>query len=487
MNRRRFLLGASGAALALPRLESAFGAVTPPPKRLVVVVHRHGRVAGNGRNGQDNWSPRATTGALPATGDLSQLLAPLGAIRSELVTLDGIDNLVRHTTGNGDGHHSGARTFLTCVRPKADGTGGGPSLDFVAGQRLRASATQRAALVFPASPLGAEWEYDAPGFYGASGTPPALINSNPLSALNEVFGPPVPPVAPPQKTLQDRLVSRRASILDAVADSYEALHNQVSVADRVRLDQHATFIRGLETRFAAPTAPVQPACVRPAESAIPTYGASQISRGRLDGQVCPAQIENLVMSLACDVTRVASLHFELSYDPVYASEFTGPSPFDGSGNHHASIHQTPSLSDPQKGNLTQAFGFHGKMFVRLVNRLAAITETDGSRLLDNTLVLWVSDMGYGSAHNDFNIPVVMAGLRSAFPKGQGRHVVCTNRRSLGDLYAQVLRMLGGTDTTFGATGTVGSVAAGAGLNEGYGFDPTYITSTLPLHLGSIDL
>lgn len=500
IDRRKFLLGASGAALALPMLEafaprSAFGAVAPAPKRLVLVVHRHGRVAGNGRNGQDNWSPRTSTGAYAATGDLSAMLSALGAIRNEIVTVDGIDNLVRHTTGNADGHHSGARTFLTCMRHTSSGGGGGPSIDFVAGQRLRASPTQRASLVFPASPLAFEYQYDAPGFYGANGTPPTLLNSNPKAALLNVFGTALPttppPPVPPQKTLQDRLTGRRGSILDAVADSYEALHNQVSVSDRQRLDQHATFIRTLETRFSTTTPPPPPVagqgCLRPLDSAIPTYSSSQISRGRMDGQIIPSQIENLVMSLACDLTRVASLHFEHGYDPVFSSEFTGTSPFDGANNHHAIIHSTPSLSNASQPDLTKAFGQHGKMFTRLVNRLAEVTDVDGTRLLDNTLVLWVSDMGYGSSHFDFNIPVVMAGMKSAFTKGQGRHVVCTNRRSLGDLYAQVLRMLGGTDTTFGATGTVGSIAAGAGLNAGYGFEGGYVTSNLPLHLGTIDL
>ncbi len=493
IDRRRFLLGASGAALALPMLEAfaprqAFGAITAPPKRLVVVVHRHGRVAGNGRAGQDNWSPRTTSGALPATGDLSQMLAALGSIRNEIVTVDGIDNLVRHTTGNPDGHHSGARTFLTCMKPKADGTGGGPSIDYVAGLRLRASASQRSALVFPGSALALEYQYDAPGFYGVNGTPPILINSNPKTALTSVFGPPVVGMPPPVKTLQTRLIARRPGILDSVASSYEALHSQVGASDRARLDQHATFIRSLETRFAGSTGTVPSAsCLRPQEAQVPSYTSAQISRGRMDGELIPWQIENLVMSLACDVTRVASLHFELGYDPVFSSEFTGTSPFDGANNHHAMIHGTPSLSDTQRPNLTQAFGQHGKMFNRLVTRLAQVTDLDGTRLLDNTLVLWVSDMGYGSSHFDFNIPVVMAGMKGAFSKGQGRHVVCTPRRSLGDLYAQVLRMLGGTDQTFGATGTVGALAAGAALNAGYGFDGNYVNANLPLNLGTIDL
>ena len=74
----------------------------------------------------------------------------------------------------------------------------------------------------------------------------------------------------------------------------------------------------------------------------------------------------------------------------------------------------------------------------------------------------MSDLGYGSGHYCYNYPVVLAGMKSAFPKGQGRHVV-GQVNSLGDLYAQVLRMLGGTDATFGSTGTLSS-AVGLDIN-----------------------
>jgi hypothetical protein len=99
----------------------------------------------------------------------------------------------------------------------------------------------------------------------------------------------------------------------------------------------------------------------------------------------------------------------------------------------------------------------------------------------------VSDLGYGSGHYCWNYPVVLAGLRSAFPKGQGRHVA-GQVRSLGDLYAQVLRMLGRTDTTFGSTGTLSSAAGSTSIN----FNPTLgrsglINKDTPLHFGALDL
>ncbi|HVN32115.1 MAG TPA: hypothetical protein VMT45_09005, partial [Thermoanaerobaculaceae bacterium] len=129
---------------------------------------------------------------------------------------------------------------------------------------------------------------------------------------------------------------------------------------------------------------------------------------------------------------------------------------------------------------------YSKYFTKLIQRLAAIRESDGSRMLDNTLVVWVSDLGYGSGHYCYNYPVVLAGMKGAFPKGQGRHVV-GQVNSLGDLYAQVLRMLGGSDTTFGSTGTL-STAVGASTNLLPQMGrPGLINKDTPLHFGPLDL
>lgn len=500
IDRRRFLAGAGGAVLALPMLEAhaprvAYGASAAPPKRLVIFAHPQGRTVGNGRvessSMQDNWSPLSQTGELPsAETELSPLLASLGDLR-DIVTIDGVDNLVRHMTGNQDGHVPSELTCLTCALPTSDMTSGGPSIDWVAGQRLRASASQPSSLVFPASVLRGTYDYEHAIFYGEGGTAPALVESAPELAIRELFGDPTPASnePPPRKTLRDRLTARRGSILDAVAKDYLALSSRVSATDRERLEQHANFIRTVETRVASSGGgALAQGCERPDESRIPSYNRDDNKRGDLDEIVTPWIVENLVMSLACDVTRVANLHYCLHFDPTFASEFDGKSPLGGSQDWHSMIHDTPQVNAPNAPPLTQAFQYLTKLFGHLVQRLSEVSDTDGSSLLDNTLVLWVSDLGYGAAHHNFNIPVVLAGMPSAFQNGLGRHVVFENRRSLGDLYAEVLRMLGGTDTTFGATGTVGDTGLSDpdSLNAWSGYD-NFIKPSLPLHLGPLDL
>ena len=81
----------------------------------------------------------------------------------------------------------------------------------------------------------------------------------------------------------------------------------------------------------------------------------------------------------------------------------------------------------------------------------------------------------------------MAGMSGAFEQGQGRHVV-HDRRSMGDLWAHVLRMLGGDDMTFGATGTLGELGASLGIGDLnlYAGHPSLSADT-PLHSGPLDL
>jgi hypothetical protein len=148
----------------------------------------------------------------------------------------------------------------------------------------------------------------------------------------------------------------------------------------------------------------------------------------------------------------------------------------------------PSENAKSADDVRTAFQLWGRKFTQVVQRLAESEDVDGARLLDNTLVVWVSEMGYGADHLAWNVPIVLAGMKSAFPQGQGRHVV-EERRTMGDLGAQVLRMLGGDDTTFGSTGTLGDAAEAAGvarLETGSGFDG-HITKDTPLHTGALAL
>jgi len=515
MNRRRFLVGASGAMLALPFLEAlaprrAHAQAAQAPKRLVVMLTPGGRVVGRGHvvNGvrQDWWTPRTGSALLTSTGPLpagvSPMLAALEPVKDELVTVDGVDNVMRHASPDGDGHYSAGVTALTARAPTAS-RAGGPSLDFVAGSRLRSGPAMRESIVFHTTVWTVNGGNPGERFYGAAGGAPYLAhNANPATAIANVFqgfqsGPP-----PPQPTLREKLAARRPSLLDGTVGELNRLRSGLNAADRARLDEHTERVRSLELRLAAATPPPMRAssCAKPDERSVPTYGISnydlitkhpEYARGARDAQIAPIWIELLVQSLACDITRAAGLAFPYGDDPFFPSE-PGAEPLQG-GNWHTFVHGAPQVNGSGALALKAGFQFWAKMFTLLVQRLAQVQDSDGRRLLDNTLVLWTSEHGYAADHNNFNLPVVLAGLKDRFPNGQGRHVVQSQRRTTGDLYAQVLRLLGGSDQTFGETGTLGEAVTRGGRNPSSfdwhrdGDSPAVIGAATPLHTGGFDL
>lgn len=528
IDRRRFLTGAGGAMLALPMLEAfaprrAFAQAAPSPKRLIIFANEHGRCIGDGVE-FDLWSPGATSRALSSANmGPSPQLAPLAAILDKVVTFDGIDDVIRHATGNGDGHAAPSADAFTCRMPLGELgvdctcnlTAGGPSIDFVAGTRLRANAAQYPSILFPLSctEYPNDVFYTDGRFWTDTATHPFQVSSIPRNAIDTLFANVISPMMPPppQPALKDRLIARRTSILDSVTAALTSLKGRVNARDRMQLDHHADYIRTIEQRqmpMMNPP-PIGAACRPPDKNAAPevhpanydewqTMGGNPVwEDGSSDDQTMPYTIENLVQALACDVTRVAVL--SAGVDNTFAFQYpTGSNPVLANGGWHTSIHSIPhppcasggNCSDPNTVDaVVRGYQWFTQVFVRLVQSLEAVVEPDGSTLLDNTLVVWMSELGHGSVHSNFNIPVVLAGLGNTFAKG--RHIV-ENRRTLGDLHAHILRLLGtGNDMTFGETGTVGELATRFGVStsrliEDAGY-PGYISTSTPLHGGPLSL
>ncbi len=500
--RRGFLVGATGALIAIPVLEELSRgrarAQLVAPKRLVVMLHNGGRMAGNGRP-DDLWSPGSATRPLTAGVAPSMMLAALAPIADRIVTIDGVDNLIRHASGDGDGHFDADRTLLTCTKP-VDGRGGDASFDYVAGLRLRSGASQPASLVVPLSATPVDHEIDETRAWGAGGTPATKVSGNPREAIDDLFARVMPTgsTPPPAPTLAQRLARRRATAIDESRATVSALRGRVSQLDRDRLDRHLAMLDQIAMGLGSTTIPMGAACAPPSHDAAPhvvpetydeftrTGDVAAWRRGRSDSVTIPFQIDNVVQAFACDVTR--SLVLRNHDDPAWPDAFGGASPFEADGSVHTAIHATPRLAGGHGDDLMRGFQTWGGNFTRVVTRLGETPDVDGRTLLDNTLVVWMSEHGYGSEHETWNLPIVMAGMPDAFARGQGRHLV-TARRSTGDLYAKILRMLGGTDETYGPTGTIGSLATmwgNSNLQPDYGC-PGFISASTPLHAGDLDL
>jgi hypothetical protein len=146
----------------------------------------------------------------------------------------------------------------------------------------------------------------------------------------------------------------------------------------------------------------------------------------------------MVASLACNTTRVSTMQwadseakFLLNFAPLNLPE-----------HHHAYQHEKGF--NPEA--LAKIYNWYAGNFAYLLKQMDAVKEGDTS-LLDNSLVLWVSEIQHPDDHNQTNMPFVIAG------KAQGK--IKTGRwlkvksQPHNNLLVTLLNIFGGTDTTFG--------------------------------------
>jgi hypothetical protein len=443
-SRRGLLKGAAGVALGLPFLEwtsrNASAQAVTPPKRLVVVFHGQGTML-------NRWKPAATGAGF----QMSELLQPLADFRSKICVISGLNNEVAQIMG-GNGHNKAGRSIVTAQTFSNAPTGGGdngpangPSIDQVIAGRIRGNT------LFKSLPLSVSCsgvgEYQ---IFFAGKDDPIGAESNPQKAFEQLFasiptgGGPAP--TPPPMTLRDKLRSSRVSVLDGVNQSFASLINRVGVEDRQRLELHADKIRELERLARAtqvpPSTPPRATCQRPVLGTLPSKVCDEIQ----EPTIARAQIKNLAMALACDLTRVATLQFTNYHGPQFPWLGLGiPGSY---SDWHALIHRDGGVRPDRDPMAFAGFKYYSDQVALLLNELESFDE-GGTSLLDHTLVLWISEYGDGGAHNTDDIPVVLAGgLGGAVRTGQHLSFSGQNRTT-NDLFVTLLNLFGGTDTQFG--------------------------------------
>jgi hypothetical protein len=449
LGRRAFLRGAGGAMIGLPFLHALSGrghAQATRPMRVVVFFHPQGML-------QDRWQPAIGT----LTSALPPLLAPLESYKSQLLVLSGIDNVVAGMNTASNGHNGAARSLLTCqpfqsVRQgqnPANAPADGPSIDAVLGARLRGGA---ARLVINLG-VSDEGLGENAVFWSGAGQS-ATINCDPRAATSALFANVVPKTEPaPARTPAQLLRSRRASVLDAVGAGVARLAQRVPGEDRARLDAHLAQVRALELSSNGAGELAQASCGMPTNTFPGGYSAGSPS---YDDVSANAQIENLVMGLACDLTRVTTLQFTQYHSPNFAYLFGGDpqAVLRGSRTYsdwHAMVHEAAASGDAQGvENLARGYTWYMQKLALLVKRLGEIEDGPEGTLLDSTLVLSITEFGNASQHATSRLPVLLIGglggrLRT------GRHLDMTGYTT-GDLFTTVQAITTGVADPFGITG-----------------------------------
>ena len=409
----------------------------------------------------DAWRPTGRGDAW----QLSEILSPLAPIKHKINVIDGIRNDVNYLNQESNGHNAAARTLLTCQpfaanidgngnlvsrgRQVENGFANGPSLDQVIAQRLNAGTR------FDTLDLGIGGRFVGEAqILHAGPNDPVAINGDPRDVFERLFsnipapgsgGQGVPPSSTNVSTL-DRIRARRGSVLDTVLDGFGRIHARLGAADRARLEAHADKIRTLEAQFpntpvdAPPPPPPSQDCEQPT---LPTFpGRYDSNSPFFDDISARAMIDEMLMALVCDLTRVGTLQFTQYQGPTFPwLDVNVPGSYT---NWHAMIHE--AVNAPSRTELIRVMRWYAEMFAYLIQQMDSIQEGDRT-MLDNSLVLWVSDFSNGAAHDTYELPFVSAGSLGGIVRTD--RYLRGNDRSHGDFYTAILNAFGYPDRSFG--------------------------------------
>lgn len=455
IGRRGFLKGLGASTLALPflygitdRSAHAQGMMSNP-KRLVIVHHGQGTLL-------DEWTPD-TTGA---GYNLSPLLLPLAAHKDRMLTISGVSNRARRSQLAGNGHVPAGRSILTATpfagsffpdgtmraqddQPSSDNSYG-PSIDQVLAERISAPG-QRASVHLSVQNSDHEnrlfWR-------GERGQTELVSNeSDPSNAFDAIFGNVTFPDDNPQPmTRAERFRARSTKVLDRVRSSYDSMRPQLPSEDHLTLERHAAHLELLQQNLSTQI-DAEGACARAALNIPEDYDA----RSELWAEISTDNhIELIAMTLACDVSRVTTLQFGSKHAPTFPFLNNYNMPIEGYTNWHDMVHKQED--EPSAQALFRGFEWYGAKVAQLVDRLASIPEGEGT-LLDNTLVVWISEFGNGGRHNTDDIPIVCFGDLGGVVK-TGEHLAFSERTT-NEFFTSLLRAYGGQDTGFGLETGIG--------------------------------
>jgi hypothetical protein len=419
---RRGLLGASAGLLAgslLPRAVLADGG-SPVPKRLVIVFSANGTI-------YNQWLPQGSG----ASFTLSPILTPLAPFQDRLLMLDGI-NVQSAQSGPGDDHMKGMGHMLTGIELLPGNTqgGAGTPAGFAGGmsidQRIVAdigNLTRFPSLEFGVmvqnSDVWSRMIYSGPN-------QPLPPMEDPVAAYSRLF-------ANSQMSPQAvaTLLKRRQSVLDFAQASLNTLAARVSSDDRVRVQQHQASVAEIEKQLLGQSSSCMPPTVQ-------TLNLTEINNYPA---VAKVQTDLLVAALACDQTRIASLQFSHSVSDI-------PMPWLSIGTGHHTLSHTPDTDAVSQAALVSINTWYATQFAYLLHGLDAVTESDGTTLLDNCMVIWINELSKGNVHSHQPLPVVIAGkLGGAL--NTGRVLSFSPQQPHNNFLVTVANLMGTNITTFG--------------------------------------
>ncbi len=432
IDRRAFLKGLQGVALALPVLHAMGAEVTGQrPRRFCALYTANGMSLPAAENGLHEWS---WFPAVERNGEFvfGKSTEPLSPFRKQLSFLGGL----YHPSGVQSDPHICSDMWLTGAplhNPKP-GTFNSAGLDQVVALHTKQHCRQPSLVL----------SIDAgTGFLSRTGTisyslegRPVPAENNPRRVFNRLFRGDRSSLASEHEKLQ-----RRIKLVDAVAKSARSLDQKLGKSDRERMDQYLTSLNEVESRLIASEKWIDIPLKKQDYShlnldATPEGEPAEYYRNMFD-----------LIALAFDADITRSVAFMLNREDGMGISDTFPLKLGLSKTHHNLSHATDKEGQLQFAKYDL---FLSQQISHFLERLNGYQDRDGS-VLDNTIVLFGS--GASTTHNSTNLPTMIAGGANMGLKHG--HYWRNGETRMSNVYLSILRSMGIEQEAFAdSTGTL---------------------------------
>ena len=425
ITRRSFVsgLGAGTAALIARPLVRECLAQGMPPRRLLIIYMPNTSI-------RANWLPAGGRSPLSNQGDArmftlkvcNETLAP---VREQMTLVTGMDlkkiqgcnhgsAIVNLMTGSGS--NAKGTTFDQLMADRSPLLKGTQVASLQLGTDLRADAGKNGISLRVMS-------YDLKG----APMPPEI---EPHKTYTRIFSSLVPASTPgDQQAALARALARERSALDFIRGDLGRLNQRLPPAQREKLDQHLSGLRELERTLDHQGAMTPGMLPGPPEAVAPNVSTNH-------KKIIDQYMLLMKLALQFDVTRVITFMYASGNSQVSLGDFM-PGYAVGPLHRLAHAYKAPAL--------TQATSWYCKLTAGFIGELAALKESDGSALLDNTMVPFFSEVGQYHEHND--VPFALFGGKK-FGLTGGRCLTYP-RRTPNDVWVGAARAFGVELPAFG--------------------------------------
>jgi hypothetical protein len=386
LSRRTFLKGV-GVTMALPWLESlagplvttageTAGAAAVAPKRFGVMF------MGNGICPPHWWAKETPIGL-----ELGRSLEPLEPLKHKINVIEGLFN--RQATGQGI--HPAQTGNLLSGTPIAKGSiiQGGISMDQVLANHIGQETVQPSMVLACEQPMTG---YHETNFSNAYSSHISWRNAD-SPVPNELY-----PALAFDSLFENRGSLRNLSVLDRIADRAKELSRRISAADKGKLDEYLTSVREVERGIERMRSGMDKAADRAKHTGRPLFSMQRPENGLPEDlrEHTRLMCDIIALGFQTDKSRVASLLLARDLSGLYYPWLNAPDP------HHKTSHSDTS------DHYERMTRFHVSQLAYLSKRLDEMPEGDGT-VLDNTCLMFLSNMWSGSRHDNSKVPLVTVG------------------------------------------------------------------------------